>query len=160
MQEYFDNENFSDDEEEQTTVKRDAKWTKPIKKAPESTAKMQSKREISKSPLDVQTESMNILREYAASKLRKLTEQVLTEQAMETVKFNNVNALMQERNQRLLPITNLAEVNVTSILIQGKSQNVFITLNPMGLPVQRDINCCFFKNTELEATFSVYFIRT
>ena len=63
---------------------------------------------------------MNILREYATSKLRKLTEQ-----AMEMVKFNNASAYHESNG-----------VNVTSTLAQGKNQNVVITLNPIGLPVQ------------------------
>lgn len=47
MQESFDIENFSDDEEEQIKVKRDVKGTKSIKKAPAGTAKEQDKRDIS-----------------------------------------------------------------------------------------------------------------
>lgn len=63
---------------------------------------------------------MNILREYATSKLRKLTEQ-----AMEMVKFNNASVYHESSG-----------VNVTSTLAQGKNQNVLITLNPIELPVQ------------------------
>lgn len=36
MQEYFDNEHFSDEEEEKNTFEIDVQSTKPIKKAPES----------------------------------------------------------------------------------------------------------------------------
>ena len=50
MQEYFDNEHFSDQEEEKNTFEIDVQWTKPIKKAPESI------REISKNLLDPQIE--------------------------------------------------------------------------------------------------------
>ena len=38
MQEYFDNEHVSDEEEEQTTFERDVQRRKPIKKVPESTS--------------------------------------------------------------------------------------------------------------------------
>lgn len=61
---------------------------------------------------------------------------------MEMVKFNNASANHESRG-----------VKVTSTLTQGKNQNVLITLNPIGLPVQGEVNFCLLKTLNLKLFF-------
>ena len=69
------------------------------------------------------TKDEYICGEYVASKLRNLSE-VLTEQAMEMVKFIITNTLLQARNQNRLSTTNSAALNFTSNIMQSGNQNV------------------------------------